>query len=126
MERVSTLPTQLILLRAGPPPASPDGVEVLNAMPELILLSEGKPVLRCPLHGQSVSVGRSAANDISVPDESLPTLHCSFEPRGVGYQVVDRGGQGVIIGEDEYEHKDLAHGDEIRLGHLIARFDATH
>src|SRR5688572_21075853 len=95
-------------------------------MPELLLLSDGKPVLRCPLHGQSVSVGRSAANDISVPDESLPTLHCSFEPRGSGYQVVDRGGQGVVIGEDEYEHKDLAHGDEIRLGHLIARYDAKH
>ena len=26
-------------------------------MPELILLSDSKPVLRCPLHGQAVSLG---------------------------------------------------------------------
>jgi DNA-binding NtrC family response regulator len=94
-------------------------------MPELLLLSEGKPVLRCPLHGQSVSVGRSAANDISVPDEGMPPLHCSFEPMGNGYRVVDRGGQCVKIGADEYEHKDLVDGDEVALGHLVARYQAT-
>src|SRR5690349_16349379 len=92
-------------------------------MPELILLADGKPLLRCPLHGQVVSVGRSAANDISVPDESLPALHCSFEPiPGGKYQVVDRGGQGVFIHGDEYEHKDLEDGDEVTLGHLVGRF----
>ncbi len=92
-------------------------------MPELILLADGKPLLRCPLHGQAVSVGRSAANDISVPDDGLPALHCSFEPLPGGrYQVVDRGGQGVFIGGDEYEHKDLDEGDTVTLGHLVARF----
>jgi DNA-binding NtrC family response regulator len=98
-------------------------------MPELILLSDKKPVLRCPLHGQAVSVGKSAANDISVPDESLPALHCSFEPMAGGrYRVVDRGGQGVFAGHEgersEYEHKDLEDGDEIQLGHLIGKFNA--
>jgi DNA-binding NtrC family response regulator len=95
-----------------------------RVMAELILLSDGKPVLRCPLHGQSVTVGRSAANDISVPDESLPALHCSFEPVAVGgYDVVDRGGQGVIVGGAEHERKHLANGDDITLGHLVARFN---
>ena len=95
-------------------------------MAELILLSDGKAVLRCPLHGQVVSVGRSAANDISVPDETLPQLHCSFEPLPGGrYQVVDRGGQGVFVGADEYEHKDLDDGDEITLGHLRGRFQSA-
>ncbi len=105
-------------------------------MPELILLSDSKPVLRCPLHGQAVSLGKSAANDISVPDESLPALHCSFEPvPGGRYRVVDRGGQGVFVGAssgaaaaakfDEYEHKDLDDGDEIQLGHLIGKFYAV-
>ncbi|MBI1949244.1 MAG: sigma 54-interacting transcriptional regulator [Deltaproteobacteria bacterium] len=92
-------------------------------MPELVLTSDGKPVLRCPLHGQAVSVGRSSANDVSVPDDAMPPLHCSFEPQGGGrYRVVDRGGQGVFVGGAEYEHKDLEDGDEVRLGHLIARF----
>ena len=99
-------------------------------MPELMLLSEGKPILRCPLHGQAVSVGKSAANDISVPDESLPSLHCSFEPIPGGlYRVVDRGGQSVFVGRDgkrdEYEHKDLEDGDEIQLGHLVGKFSAV-
>jgi DNA-binding NtrC family response regulator len=95
-------------------------------MPELILLSHGKPLLRCPLHGQAVSVGRSAANDISVPDEGMPPLHCSFEPMpNGGYRVVDRGGQNVKVGTDEYEHKDLVDGDEITLGHLLARYQSA-
>jgi DNA-binding NtrC family response regulator len=103
-------------------------------MPELLLLSDGKPVLRCPLHGQSVTVGRSSANDISVPDDRMPTLHCSFEPMGAGkYQVVDRGGQNVVVGKglasggkgDEYEHKDLDDGDEVALGHLVAKYAAV-
>ncbi len=102
-------------------------------MPELILLSRGTPVLRCPLHGQTVSVGKSAANDISVPDESLPSLHCSFEPVPAAgpraYRVVDRGGQSVFVGKngqhDEYEHKDLEDGDEILLGHLMGKFFAV-
>lgn len=95
-------------------------------MAELLLLSEGKAILRCPLHGQAVSVGRSPANDISVPDEGMPPLHCSFDPMpGGGYRVVDRGGQNVQVGKDEYEHKDLIDGDEIRLGHLVARYQAS-
>ncbi|MCC7075028.1 MAG: sigma 54-interacting transcriptional regulator [Deltaproteobacteria bacterium] len=95
-------------------------------MPELLLTSDGKQVLRCPLHGQAVSVGRSSANDLSVPDDAMAPLHCSFEPLGGGrYRVVDRGGQGVVVGGAEHEHKDLEDGDEVRLGHLVARFVAT-
>ncbi|MDP2341374.1 MAG: sigma 54-interacting transcriptional regulator [Deltaproteobacteria bacterium] len=65
-------------------------------MPELLLLSGGVAVVRTPLHGQSVTVGRSPANDISIPDDSLPPFLCSFEPLGNGrYRVVDRWGGGV-------------------------------
>ncbi len=93
-------------------------------MPELLLLSDGKSVLRCPLHGQIVTVGRSSANDISIPDDKMPTLHCSFEVVGGKYHVLDRGGQGVFIAGDEYEHKELADGDEVTLGQLVARYSA--
>jgi len=56
-------------------------------MPELILENEKAPVLRCPLIGQVVSVGRSAANDISIPDDKLAPLFCSFQPTKRGYRL---------------------------------------
>ena len=87
-------------------------------MPELILSSAGTPVLRCPLHGQSVSVGRSAVNDVALPDDDAPPFLCSFEPRvGGGYELVDRRGQDVAP-------RPLHDGDEVPLGRLLARYVA--
>jgi DNA-binding NtrC family response regulator len=95
-------------------------------MSELLLLSDGEPVLRCPLFGQAVSVGASPANDISLPGEGVPPLLCSFEPLGAtGYRVVDRGGQGVVLRGNKAALHELSDGDEIPLGRLVARFVAT-
>jgi DNA-binding NtrC family response regulator len=92
-------------------------------MPELLLLSGETPVLRTPLHGQSVSVGRSAANDISIPDDGLPPFLCSFEPAGQGrYRVVDRGGGGVHMDGRRVVDEAVNDGATFAFGRLVARF----
>lgn len=94
-------------------------------MPELLLFSGDTAVLRCPLFGQSVSVGKSGANDISLPDEDAPPLLCSFEPAGTGrYRVVDRSGWGLSRGGERMPERDLEDGDEIPLGRLVARYSS--
>ena len=92
-------------------------------MPELVLLSGGVAVVRTPLHGQSVTVGRSPANDISIPDDSLPPFLCSFEPLGNGrYRVVDRGGGGVQMNGKRVDDDTVPDAAVFDFGRLQARF----
>jgi DNA-binding NtrC family response regulator len=95
-------------------------------MPELVLFSGDKAVLRCPLHGQTVTVGKSPANDISIPDASAPPLLCSFEPlTSGGYRVLARGGKALVVDGAEGDEHALADGARIDLGRLVARYDAA-
>ncbi len=92
-------------------------------MPELLLLSGGVPVVRTPLHGQSVTVGKSPANDISIPDDDLPPFLCSFEPLGNGrYRVVDRCGRGVPMNGKVTRDDVVADGAVFDFGRLQGRF----
>jgi len=93
-------------------------------MPELLLLNADTPVLRTPLHGQAVTVGRSVANDIAIPDDTLPPFLCSFEPVGQGrYRVVDRGGGGIVMNGRRIIDEPVVDGATFRFGALTARFD---
>ncbi len=93
------------------------------AMPELLLLSGTTPVVRAPLHGQSVTVGRSPANDISLPDDELPPFLCSFEPLGAGrYRVVDRSGRGVVVNGKTVHNEEVKDGAVFAFGRLQGRF----
>jgi DNA-binding NtrC family response regulator len=92
-------------------------------MPELLLLSGNVPVVRAPLHGQVVTVGRSPANDISLPDDDLPPFLCSFEPLGDGkYRVVDRSGRGVQMNGKVIHDDHVGDGAVFQFGRLQARF----
>jgi DNA-binding NtrC family response regulator len=112
--------------RPGPPPDDNEWMLVKERrMPELFLLSGDVPVLRTPLHGQSVTVGRSSANDISIPDEALPPFLCSFEPAGQGrYRIVDRGGTGLWMNGRKVVDEPLVEGATVRLGNLTGRYAA--
>jgi DNA-binding NtrC family response regulator len=95
-------------------------------MPELVLRNGVVDVLRAPLHGQAVTLGKSTANDISIPDETLPAFLCSLEPMGDGrYRLIDRCGQGVAINGAMSEDRELADGDVLTLGQLSARYVAV-
>jgi DNA-binding NtrC family response regulator len=91
-------------------------------VPELLLLRDDTPLLRCPLHGQTVTVGKSPANDISIPDDDAPPLLCSFEPCDDGYRVVSRGGRTLAVNDDDTQDHALADGDRVTLGRLTARY----
>ncbi len=94
-------------------------------MAELVLYSGDTPVLRTPLHGQAVTIGRSVVNDISVPDDDLPPFFCTLEPTGGGYRLVDKGGRGVFLNGRRISDEPLPHNAEIKVGRLLGRFSRT-
>jgi len=96
-------------------------------MLELMIESAGRPVLRCPLQGVSISVGASAANDISIPGEGVPPWLCSFERQegGSGYDVVARAGQKVRVDDTPQQRAALKEGTRIELGQLVAKVRET-
>jgi DNA-binding NtrC family response regulator/pSer/pThr/pTyr-binding forkhead associated (FHA) protein len=95
-------------------------------VPELILLANDTPVLRCPLHGQALSFGRSPANDVSLPDDDAPPMLASFEPRSDGaYAVVARAAKALVVNGERTESHVLRDGDVVNLGRLVARFSTA-
>lgn len=95
-------------------------------MPELLLLSEDTPVLRCPLSGQSLSFGRSAANDVTLPDDDAPPVLASFEPAADGgYAVIARAARPLVVNGTPKESHVLVDGDRVELGRLVARYVAA-
>jgi DNA-binding NtrC family response regulator len=94
-------------------------------MAELVLYSGDTPVLRAPLHGQGLTIGRSAVNDVSIPDDELPPFVCALEPASMGYRVVDKSGQGVWLNGRRVTDEPLPHNAELRLGKLTARYART-
>ena len=91
-------------------------------MAELVLSSGDTAVLRAPLHGQAITVGRSVVNDISIPDDDLPPFLCSLEPVAGGYRVVDKSGKGTVVNGKRVHDEVLANGAELVFGRLRGRF----
>ena len=85
-------------------------------MAELVLSSGDTAVLRAPMHGQAITVGRSLVNDISIPDDDLPPFLCALEPiaGGGGYRVVDKSGKGIVVNGKKVHDDVLPNGADRR------------
>jgi len=94
-------------------------------MAELVFHNGDVAVLRTPLHGQAITIGRSVVNDVSIPDDSLAPFVCTFEPSSRGYRVVDKSGQGVMLNGKKVKDELVPSGAELKIGRLTARFTRT-
>ena len=69
------------------------------------------------LDGAELTVGRDAANDISVKDGSLSRRHCRVERRGGEFFVRDlESSNGTFVNGLPVKEKPLEHGDQIAAG----------
>lgn len=99
-------------------------------MPNLALLVDGVVVQRFPLERPLLRVGRSPANDIQVDDLSVSSAHALVEGRpsrylegSFEYQVVDLGStNGTFVNGTRVERQALIHGDEVRLGYTVFKY----
>jgi pSer/pThr/pTyr-binding forkhead associated (FHA) protein len=66
---------------------------------------------------ESMTIGRSKDNDISIPDESVSHHHALIERRGDDYVIRDtRSRNGVWLGKQRVEEHRLRNGDVLSLG----------
>lgn len=97
-----------------------------RVMSELILFNGNRSVLRCPLLGRSLTIGKNPTNDISLPDDHAAPFICeiSREPNG-DFELIDKSGHGLEVSGHRITRHRLADGEEITLGHLRAVFHAS-
>ena len=69
------------------------------------------------LSSDRVTVGRSAANDVVIPDPQVAPHHCTFLRSGDGWRVVDAGsGRPVLLDGVPVSSAPLAMGSQVRIG----------
>src|SRR5262245_1814255 len=79
--------------------------------------------LRVSVQGNLV-VGRDPAAALSLPDPGVSWHHALVEDRGGTWSVVDlKSTNGVLVNGEKAVEADLAHGDKIRFGTTLVRFE---
>ena len=79
---------------------------------------------RIPLE-RDVTIGRAEDNDVVVNDERASRLHARVGAREGGFWLADAGSRhGTLLNGEEVadEPRELASGDEIRIGDAVLRF----
>ena len=84
---------------------------------------DGK-VVEFPLDGEALDVGRDEDAAIRVNEPLVSRRHARLERRGDTWVVVDLGSTNFtrVNGERVLRERQLAHGDELRLGRAKCRF----
>jgi pSer/pThr/pTyr-binding forkhead associated (FHA) protein len=77
-----------------------------------------------PLDGEALEVGRDEAVAIRLDEPLVSRRHARLEKRGEAWVVVDLGSTNFtrVNGERVLRERELAHGDELRLGRARCRF----
>jgi len=87
----------------------------------------GKEVLRVPLKGPSMVIGRDPATDVHLDNRALSRRHAQIEKRGAAIWIRDLGSQNgtYVNGERISEPQPLASGDTIELGRYKLTVDGA-
>jgi pSer/pThr/pTyr-binding forkhead associated (FHA) protein len=92
---------------------------------ELVIISGIGVIKRVMLEGESMSLGRSTANDLSYPaDPSLSRRHLVFERQSDEWTVRDVGSKnGTLVNKNRISEAVLLQpGDRIMAGHLVIQY----
>jgi pSer/pThr/pTyr-binding forkhead associated (FHA) protein len=86
--------------------------------PEIEVMSAGRD-WRLPLEADRMTIGKSAENDVALPDDPTASgLHAVLERFAAGWCVADLGSSNGtwLNGGRIWSSQRLRHGDEIRVG----------
>jgi len=88
-------------------------------MPELqIQHVDGRVETRVLSRTQSLTIGRQAFNDISIPEDAVAPLHCRILWNKTTFEVTAATSEGVEVNGTSVAHAHLRSGDVIRIGSL--------
>ena len=96
-------------------------------MAKIVVLKEGSVELERELGSEPLSIGRDAANDITLADSAVSRRHARIEPTpSGGYRIVDlESGNGILHQGRRCDSLDLYPGCEVTIGGSILRFDSN-
>ncbi len=108
---------------APSPPPSSSGSGKKGAMPEVVVELKGDELLRVPLTGPELVIGREHTADVHLDDRALSRKHAKIEKRGAALWVQDLGSANgtYVNGEKVTEPRPLLAGDIIGVGHYKVR-----
>jgi pSer/pThr/pTyr-binding forkhead associated (FHA) protein len=76
------------------------------------------------LHGNSLTLGRSAGCDICIDEPSLSSEHARLSASGQGWRIVNLlSTNGIFVNDKKVFAHELRHGDIVRLGRITLRYD---
>ncbi len=73
-------------------------------------------MMRLPLTGIQIRVGRHPSNDLTLPDDEISRFHAVIEKRSDGYWIQDQSRNGTFVQGKRVQQIPLSHQDEIRIG----------
>jgi pSer/pThr/pTyr-binding forkhead associated (FHA) protein/antitoxin component of MazEF toxin-antitoxin module len=108
---------------SGPSPAPAKK----GAVPEVVVEQKGEEVLRIPMTGQELVIGREHTADVHLDDRALSRKHAKVEKRGAALWVSDLGSANgtYVNGEKATEPRPLLAGDVIGVGHYKVRVEGV-
>lgn len=95
-------------------------------MPQLVIETPGGQTRTVPLTADTLSIGRSAASDVSFPEDSgLSRRHLMLARQGGVWMVEDLGSKnGTFLNDAAVKARTaLKRGDRVTAGHLVITFD---
>jgi pSer/pThr/pTyr-binding forkhead associated (FHA) protein len=99
-------------------------------MPVLVQLADSVIANKFPLSDKTLSLGRSADNDVQIDDRAVSGHHAWIEPvkdeqdeERVRYRLVDLNStNGSFLNEKKVSEEWLRHNDMIRIGWVTFKF----
>jgi pSer/pThr/pTyr-binding forkhead associated (FHA) protein/tetratricopeptide (TPR) repeat protein len=96
-------------------------------MAKIVVLKAGKVEMERELGPEPLSIGRDAANDISLADSAVSRRHARIEAASAGaYRIVDlESGNGILHQGRRVDSLDLYPGCEVTIGGAVLRFESN-
>jgi pSer/pThr/pTyr-binding forkhead associated (FHA) protein len=96
----------------------------VSAAARLVWVRKDGREVEFSLHGEALEVGRDEDVAIRLDEPLVSRRHARLERRGEAWVVVDLGSTNFtrVNGERVRRERELAHGDELRLGRARCRF----
>lgn len=107
----------------GPAPLNHNSFP-MSDIPKIHLTLPSGETRKYSLQMDSIRIGRAPDNTVVLEDGSLSAHHAVLHRRDNGFELVDLGStNGIEVNGRRVLTHDLRHGDEVKIGSVLLRFD---
>lgn len=104
-------------------PFGTDADSYLQEPTRMFVTLDGEQALKFPIHKDTMTIGRSADNDIRIRRQFISRHHARIETDAGGAVIKDLGSKnGVMVNSVRVESQRLCDGDFVDLGEMKFRF----